>query len=222
MIAAAVVTETILGVAAVARHNTRVAAGVQDRPGLLLALWVTIPLLAPFLLSQVMMPFFLARASIASLPALHVVTARALGRLARAPLRWGIVAVVVAASLVNQWRYFQVPSREQWREAAAWVEATAAPGDLVALDAGYGQPGFDQYARRADVGRLALGSDLATSAAVTELQSALARGADRVFVVRFQRPVDHEAVRRAVGEGWGLRDYRAFVGLQIYLFQRKA
>ena len=89
VIAAAVVTETILGVAAVARHNTRVAAGVQDKPGLLLALWVTIPLLAPFLLSQVMTPFFLARASIASLPALHVVTARALGRLARAPLRRG-------------------------------------------------------------------------------------------------------------------------------------
>ena len=222
VIAAGAVTETIFGLAAVARRNTRVAAGIQDRTGLLLALWVTIPLFAPFLLSQVMTPFFLARASIASLPALHVVTARALGRLPRAALRWGVVAGVVAASLANQWLYFQVPGKEQWREAAAWVEATAAPGDLVALDAGYGQPGFDHYARRSDVGRLALGSDLTTPGAVAELQSALVRGVDRVFVVRFQRPVDHEAVRRAVGAGWGLRDYRALVGLQIYLFQRKA
>jgi len=114
-----------------------------------------------------------------------------------------------------------VPGKEQWREAAAWVQATAAPGDLVVLDAGYGEPGFDHYARRGDLGRLALGADLATPAGAGELQAALARGVPRVFVVRFQRPVDHEAVRRAVGDGWGLRDYRGFMGLQIYFFQRK-
>jgi hypothetical protein len=102
------------------------------------------------------------------------------------------------------------------------VEGAAAPGDLVALDAGYGEPGFDHYARRGDLGRLAVGSDVATPAGTTELRAALARDIDRVFIVRFQRPVDHEAVRRAVGEGWGLRDYRAFVGLQIYWFQRRA
>jgi mannosyltransferase len=222
VIGAAVVAEAILGLAAIVRRDARAPRGTPIRPGRLLALWATIPLLAPFLLSQVMTPFFLARASIASLLALHLVAARALGRLPRPPMRWAVVAAVVGASLVNQWRYFQVPSKEQWREAAAWVEARAVPGDLVALDAGYGQPGFDHYARRADVARLALGSDLVMPAGVRELQAALARGADRVFVVRFQRPVDHEAVRRAVGEGWGLRDYRAFVGLQIYLFQRKS
>jgi uncharacterized membrane protein len=222
VIAAAVAAETILGAAAIARRDPRVPTEARVRPGRLLALWITIPLLAPFVLSRVMTPFFLARASIASVPALHLVTARARGRLPRAPLRWGVVAAVVAASLVNQWLYFQVRGKEQWREAAAWVEAAAVPGDLVALDAGYGQPGFDHYARRSDVARLALGTDLAGADGVTALRAALARGVDRVFVVRFQRPVDHEAVRRAVGEGWGLRDYRAFVGLQIYLFQRKA
>ena len=222
VLAAAAVAEALRGLGA---GPARDATGPQDaseRPGLLLALWVTIPLVVPFLLSQLMTPFFLARASIASVPALHLVAARAVGRLPRALLRGGIVAVVVAASLVNQWRYFQVPSKEQWREAAAWVQTAAAPGDLVVLDAGYGQPGFDHYARRGDLGRLALGADLATPAGARELAAALARGGPRVFVVRFQRPVDHEAVRRAVGEGWGLRDYHGLVGLQIYFFQRKA
>lgn len=223
VLAAAAFTEALRGLAAGhARRDAPDAADAPERPGLLLALWVTIPLLAPFLLSQVMTPFFLARASIASVPALHLVAARALGRLPRALLRWGVVAVVVAASLVNQWRYFHVPAREQWREAAAWVQATATPGDLVVLDAGYGQPGFDHYARRADLGRLALREDLATPAGTRELAAALERGVSRVFVVRFQRPVDHEAVRRAVGEGWGLRDYRGLMGLQIYFFERKA
>jgi len=222
VIAAAVVAEGVRGLAAArARGDAPVPAATPERPGLLLTLWVTVPLLAPFLLSQAMTPFFLARASIASLPALHLVTARALGRLPRAVLRWGVVAVVAAASLVNQWLYFQAPGKEQWREAAAWVQATASPGDLVVFDAGYGQPGFDHYARRADLTRLALRRDLAAPAGAQELAAALASGTSRVFVVRFQRPVDHEAVRRAVGEGWGLRDYRAFMGLQIYLFQRK-
>jgi len=214
----AAAAETVRGLAG--GEPADAASGRAESPGLLLALWALLPLLAPFLLSLVMTPFFLVRASIAALPALHLVTARALGRLPRAALRWGVVAVVVAVSLVDQWRYFHVLGKEQWREAAAWVQSVAEPGDLVAVDAGHGQPGFDHYATRADLARLAAHEDLATPAGARELVAALA-GSDRVFVVRFQRPVDHEAVRRAVGEGWGLRDYRAFVGLTVYQFQRK-
>jgi len=48
--------------------------------------------------------------------------------------------------------------------------------------------------------------------------AAAAREGRPVWVLRFQRPADHDAVWRSVGAQWTLRDYRAWRGLMLYRF----
>src|SRR5437867_12690490 len=95
----------------------------------------------------------------------------------------------------------------------------ADPSDIVAFDAGYGETGFDYYARRADLRKAALSADVASPMGRDQMAN-LRGDAGRIWVVRFQRPVDHEAVRQAVGPAYRLIGFRHYVGIDVYLFDR--
>lgn len=193
-----------------------VAAAREGQAAHLLVLWASLPHLVPFLVSQVSVPVYLTRSAIVSLPAFHLLAAGFFDRL-RPVLRWGLVALVAAAALAAQRDYSRSISKEQWREVAAEIEASAAAGDLVAFDAGYGETGFDYYARRSDLRKAALSADVA-SAAGRDQMADLRRDTGRIWLVRFQRPGDHEAVRQAVGPAYQLIGFRHYVGIDVYLF----
>lgn len=186
--------------------------------GLLLGLWLTLPHLVPFVVSQFAKPMYLARAAIASLPALLLLAVIPLRSTSRVFSR-ALVAGLAALSVFSLWPYRAHGARDQWRETAAYVAARAAPGDLVAIDDGYGGYAFDYYKRQdLEVGRLR--DDVARPAGAADLQAAL-RGRPRVWLIRYHRPPDHEAVRVAVGEGWRLVDYREWRNILLYRFERR-
>lgn len=205
--------------ALVAAALVSVAKGGPPRAvGLLLGLWLTLPHLVPFVVSQFAAPMYLARAAIGSLPALlllAVVPLRSTSRVFARVLVGGL-AVFSVSSLAQ---YRAHGARDQWRETAAYVGAQAASGDLVAIDDGYGGYAFDYY-KRSDLEVARLRDDVARPAGAAHLQAAL-RGRPRVWLIRYHRPPDHEALRTALGEGWRLVDYREWRNILLYRFERR-
>lgn len=65
-----------------------------------------------------------------------------------------LVAVIVLAALSSGefWTYFNTVNKEQWREAAQYMDAHVRPGDLVLVEGSRGtQELFAHYSTRTDV-----------------------------------------------------------------------
>lgn len=197
----------------------RDASGLTLGASWLLALWVAVPQLVPFAVSQVSVPVYITRATIVTLPAFLLLAAAHVARLRPAP-RTLLLAAVVSACLGQQWLFFRFPSKEQWREAAAVVDQYASPGDAIAFDVGYGQLGFDHYSQRTDLARFALPSPLPEPKAVAALVAG-AQTAPRVWLVRFHRPSAHEAVIAALADRYRPLARAHYVGIDLLLFVRK-
>ncbi|HEV7500142.1 MAG TPA: hypothetical protein VGQ33_09075, partial [Vicinamibacteria bacterium] len=193
--------------------------GSRSKTGLLL-LWGALPQLVPFTLSQFTAPIYITRATIVTLPVLYLLAAAALARLAP-PWRFAVVSVAVLGSLGAQALYFNARSKEQWREAAATVDARAQPADLVLFDAGYGRRGFDYYSRAPGLRRIELANDLTSPAEAGEL-SALPADARRLWVVRFQRPPGRERVVGALAARYHLAGFAAYQGIELFLFEESS
>ncbi|WP_158220485.1 glycosyltransferase family 39 protein [Kineosporia sp. A_224] len=123
-----------------------------DRGYLLLWTAFAVPVLLAVGYSVVASPVFGRKYLIASSVAflmLAVVGARALpGRL----LPVAALVLVVAVSGPQYVHFYRDVNKDQWRESTAYLEANAAPGDLVLFNAGYTlQNGYGAYARRTDL-----------------------------------------------------------------------
>lgn len=193
--------------------------GMRTRTSLLL-LWAALPQLVPFTLSQFTAPIYITRATIVTLPVLYLLAAAALARM-NARWRIALVSVAVLGSLGAQAVYFSARSKEQWREAAATVDARAQPGDLVLFDAGYGRRGFDYYSHAPGLRRIGLANDLTSAAGLAEM-SALPADARRLWVVRFQRPPGRERVIGALSARYRLAGFAAYQGIELFLFEESS
>lgn len=123
----------------------------SPRAGSLLVLWFAVPLLLPYLLSLVWTPVFLTRTTLPASLALYLLAGLALTRIGSLP-RLALFAALVVLSLLNLVGYYSRTNNERWREAVAYIERNAAPGDLVLVHSGFCKPNvYDYYARRGDL-----------------------------------------------------------------------
>lgn len=127
----------VAGIAALRNHRRALAA---------LSTWLLSPILIPFAISVALFPIYNARYSIIAAPAALVVCAAGLVHLSRLPRTLAAAAIVgtCTASLVL---YFTTTVKHDWRSAAAWLDARAAQGDVIAFDVDTGESPFARYAR---------------------------------------------------------------------------
>ena len=126
-----------------------------------------------------------------------------------------------ARALAAQHAYLKLVSKEPWRDVAKTVDGFARAGDLVVFDPGYGAEGFGFYSRRRDLRQARLLASLTTPSGRDELRRA-GQDADRVWVVRLQRPHDDDAVVRALADAYEPVDSERYAGIDLYLFRRHA
>lgn len=129
---------------------------------LLLWLAFAVPLLLAYGYSVAVTPVFGQKYVIASSVPLLVLVALGAQRLPGRATGSAVFALALATSAPALYGHYHDVTKEQWREATRYVESRAASGDVLLFNAGYGlQNGFDAYARRDDLVKLAfpLGSD---------------------------------------------------------------
>lgn len=138
---------TVLGLAA-ARRYTR--ANVA-----LVVAWVAVPPVAAVAVSLAYKPLLYPRYLIVSVPALALLAALGLARL-RGPALAAALVVVAAPLAFQLERWYTAPSREDWRQAVAIVDARSRAGEGIRVSVLQALLGYRYYAgeRRATLDEL--------------------------------------------------------------------
>ena len=158
---------------------------VVDRRTALLAVFV-VAMFVPFVLSYLAFPIFVPRyALVAGLP-LFVLVARGLTNVPELRWRAALLAVLLVGSLATTGLYFDADTSEDWRGAAAYLEAGATEGDLVVVQPTWLREDLDVYAPALPADRYALRPDDRLDPADLERLEALAADRGTVWLVRHE------------------------------------
>ena len=120
----------------------------KGNESLLLVLWITIPILLPFVLSKIFGPMYHHRYMISASPAFYIILAfliTKLGRVVPESITLGLLVIVITPGLIE---FYVSPVREQWREAAEYVEDKSTIDDVIIFAEGGGGQNrrtFDWY-----------------------------------------------------------------------------
>jgi mannosyltransferase len=115
------------------------------RTSVLLLLWLLVPLLVPFIESQVMTPIYQTKYAIGSLPALFLLAAGGLNNFRWRWVFYPLLALIVVLSSIGLRDYYRFDIKEQWREVAQLIRSESGPGDAIILCEGYYASPFNYY-----------------------------------------------------------------------------
>ncbi len=182
---------------------------------LLLGLWLLLPPLAGWSLSLFGLDVFSYRNTMISAPAFALLLAVLCDRLSQPRWKALAVATLLSPSLLQAPGYYREPHKDQWREAARYVEMRySAETDAVAFDAPFIRGSFLHYAPGL---REAL-----TSQRDIDLHAAGPPDQRRIWLVRAYAGPRSKSSKRIVR--WGYREMQRIelVAIEIVLFARPA
>jgi len=113
----------------------------------LLALWLIIPILIPFIESQIMTPIYQAKYTIGALPALCILAANGLCNIRP---NWvvypvlGLYLILISFGLKD---YYQNDVKEQWKETAELINSNSEANDILVFSESYYSSPFNYYYR---------------------------------------------------------------------------
>jgi 4-amino-4-deoxy-L-arabinose transferase-like glycosyltransferase len=120
----------------------------------LLTVWMLTPILLPFVVSQVSAPIYETRYTIAASLPFYILAARGIEQLTFKYLKLGIILIIIIFSLGNIQEYFTKIDKQQWREAAFFIERHAKKDDVVLLSPDYTlKKIFNYYSKRSDLNK---------------------------------------------------------------------
>ncbi len=176
----------------------------------LLLLWLLVPILIPFVLSNISTPILHTRYIIGSSLAFFLLIAKGISNLHNKRLTVVIPAVILVLSIWPLRIYYVDAQKHQWRETVTYVEKKARENDSVFV-----YPSFDVSTAAYYQGREDLHFIPLTSEALSELP-------DRFWVViGLFAKIDEESVKNDVLKGYNLKPVRSFSKLNLYLYEKE-
>jgi hypothetical protein len=112
-----------------------------------LSIWIGLPILAPFILSQFISPIYTARNTLSAAFGFYILIGKSLTAIKNLIIVVLMFFVMLIASAQNLNTYYSVPDKEQWREAVEYVDRYAQPGDMISIIT----PAYDYYNKRDDL-----------------------------------------------------------------------
>ena len=120
----------------------------QKNELLLLGMWISIPILVPLLLSKIFGPMYHERYVISASPPCYIVIAfliAMLGKVVPELISLSLIVVIITPGLFD---FYESPVKEQWREAARYVEDNSMSNDVIVIaddSKGLNRDTFDWY-----------------------------------------------------------------------------
>jgi len=196
-------------------------------PSALLGLWLVLPFLGAVAVSYLSFPLLTNRNLIIGLPVAYLLLARSITVLTCGRSR-GTQAMLSAAAvagllghLLFVMRYYEVPRKEQFREAVAEVAARDPdPAGSLVIGRAYHREYFDYYFKRLGSRRrvdLVAGTDADIPTAQILLE---ARRPGRVWLLSGHLPVE-ERFLSFLRDRYDEREHRSWVGTDAWLFTRR-
>jgi len=188
----------------------------------LLLLWLLVPILLPFLLSQFSTPVYQIKSTIGASLAYYILIATGIANWRWQKFKPALIGLIVALSLINLYLYYQSVKKERWREAAEFVQANAKKNDLVLFVAGYCRDGvYAYYAQKDDIVLQSFpkrGSDV-TEENIDELAPWLDNH-DRIWLI-LSHHYDHDPkrlVKQTLLESFHLKKQKVLLGKEKFVF----
>jgi len=183
---------------------------------IMLVIWLSFPILIPFLASQVITPFYIIRYTIGASPAFYLLVANGIGSIKREQLLYPLLAIIIILSGFGIYRYYALDVKEQWREVANLIESQSAEGDAIIICASCCQTPFDYYYQGA-LPRSSISKD-ADGEEVAAFTARVTAGKNRLWLV-----LSHGGKYGLIGDYLRSEhdstpaEYK-FVGVQVFLF----
>ncbi|WP_382183895.1 glycosyltransferase family 39 protein [Halovenus salina] len=151
----------------------------------LVVLWLVVPIGVPFILSVAVRPMFELRYLIVAAPAFLILVARSIQLMESRYLRYALITVILIGMLVPLPGYYTEPHKDQWDDAAEYVDDNAISGDTILVVPGWTWNGpsdaFNHYFSRDDVSI----NPLYSFSPQEEYQSAVSDGGDVYLVLSY-------------------------------------
>ena len=191
----------------------------------LVIIWFVIPVLLPFIYSNLFSPIFVDRYTICAAPAFYLLIAVVISRISRVVpiyLSLGALLIVILPGLQD---YYVADVNEQWQEVAAYVQENSQVNDVIVFtpdDKGYQNKSFDWY-YQGTLPSCGISSDVKDDQAIAGILSDCTLGHDRFWLIMRGSA---EAIDRFTSfflssdrAGMHLIKEQQFVKVSIYLFE---
>jgi hypothetical protein len=184
-----------------------------------LVLWLVVPVVVPWILSQGTASAFTPRNTIVAAPALLLLLGLGVFWVNQFALRLLFLGMLIAPSVNNyQWYYFS-PHKEQWREAAAWIVSRAKHDDQFTVEDWYRYSDLLFYAPDISAGQL-----VRSQFDPRPVRSKPPAPAERLWLVlnpttglqRIERAEVLKGDLRA--RGYHLKEHRGFTSIDVQLW----
>jgi len=198
----------------------------------LLALWLVIPIVFPYIISQLSSSIYFPRYTIVSLPALYLLTAKGLCRLRFQRARLIIVIVILIFSVQPLWQYFSGPHKSGWRKLVEYIDTHAHHDDLLVFNSFICKDLlFNYYSQREDLINTSSFPDVPFEAqfkdptvdvvddAYKKALRSLANRHDRIWVISaYSSDIQRKRIRTILSMSHKMLDHKRFFGKHVYLF----
>lgn len=152
--------------------------------------WLVVPHLAPIILSLVMRPIYVDRYTIGTLPAIYLIVAAGICLLKPRPAAIAAGCIFIGVLAIDLVRQLRAPDVLAAKQLAGYVDANAAPTDVLVFDyhSGGGRNTFDYYSKRDDLQKGFIEWAFAPlKPKYIDLLTEQAHGADTVWLITLDR-----------------------------------
>ena len=150
---------------------------------LLLIMWLSLPILIPFVESYFMTPIYAIRYLICASPAFYLLVARGMGNLHWKYIFYPILIFIVFLSFFGLQQYYSNPGKAQWREAAVFIEMNSnADSDVAVFCASFFQNPFNYY-YKGELERLGISNRVSDIQKLGAFVDSAVDGKDRLWLI---------------------------------------
>jgi mannosyltransferase len=194
----------------------------------LLLLWLAVPIILPFVISQISTPIYYTRYTIAASLAFYILIARGVQSTDNRYFKSFIVILIVIYSLLGVNRYYTEVNKQQWRELADYIHRNAETGDLLLFNAGgIKDCAFAYYFKREDVIQKPLNLEIDQVTEHTKFYrrngidslEPTVRGHNRVWLILAHSNDKQGLIKSELSKIYFLSYHHRYVGIEVYLFE---
>jgi mannosyltransferase len=192
---------------------------------LLLVLWIAIPMLLPLVLSKIFGPMYHHRYMISASPAFYIILAFLVAKLGRVVPELISLCSIVIFITPGLFEFYPSPVREQWREAAKYVEDNSTKDDVIIFaegGEGNNRDSFNWY-YKGDLSECGMNKRLRDPAAIEKGFVKCMKDTGRFWLVVREVPYPAHALTgfflNNTNRNIKLIRERRFTKITVYLFQ---
>lgn len=188
----------------------------------LLLLWLTVPIILPFIISQFFIPVYLSRCTIVASLAFYLLIANGIGSLSNKKyLKLFIMSLIVFFSLVNIQKYYKTVNKEQWREVADYIDKNASPQSLILFNLTSCKWAFNYYSKRSDLIKRIFPKEVNTFSEKNKGDTRQTEERyDKVWVIVSHGNIDEKLITDIDRNSYGLLQIKTYKGIKIYQFEK--